>query len=303
PITTMMLVVGLISLGILAYNRMRVDIFPALNTPKIYVFFDFIGMGPDQIEGFIVNELELYFQYVDGIQDIKSRNIQQVGLCELGFFHGTDMGQAMAQVVAMSDRAMAWMPPGSLPPMIMRMDAGSVPIGYLVFTSEGNKTSIGAMGDLAQNIIRPLVQKNVPGTVAISPFGPNMRSIVINVDPQKLLSYNLNPRHVLEALKTGNVVIPSGNIYIKDSMPIVHNNATVVDIQRLGDIPLRLDQNVYIRDVATIQDSIDITYGYALVNGEIAVHLPIIKKDTGSTLKVVADVHKSMDKFRNAVPK
>ncbi len=302
PITFMMIIVGLISAGILAFTQMRVDIFPSLNTPKIYVFFDFIGMSPDQIEGFIVNELELYFQYVDGIQDIKSRNVQQVGLVELGFFHGTEMGQAMAQVVAMSDRAMAWMPPGSLPPMIMRMDAGSVPIGYLVFVSEGNKTSLGAMGDLAQNIIRPLVQKNVPGTVAISPFGPNMRSIIVNVDPRKLLQYNLNPQNVIDALKTGNVVIPSGNVYIKDSMPIVHNNATVVDIQRLGDIPVRLGQNVYLRDIATIQDDTDITYGYALVNGEKAIHLPIIKKDTGSTLTVVSDVHKSLEIFRNAVP-
>ena len=302
PITLFMIVLALVSLGGLSLARMRVDIFPSLNTPKIYIFFDFIGMSPDQIEGFIVNELELYFQYVDGIQDIKSRNIQQIGLCELGFFHDTNMGQAMAQVVAMSDRAMAWMPPGSLPPMIMRMDAGSVPIGYLVFTSEGNKTSIGAMGDLAQNIIRPLVQKNVPGTVAISPFGPNMRSIIINVDPNKLLEYNLNPMDIVEALKNGNVVIPSGNIYVKDSMPIVHNNATVVDIQRLGTIPIKLGQNVYLRDIATIQDATDITYGYALVNGEEAVHLPIIKKDTGSTLTVVSDVHKSMDQFRNAVP-
>jgi multidrug efflux pump subunit AcrB len=302
PITLMMLVLGLISLGILAYGKMRVDIFPSLNTPKIYVFFDFIGMSPDQIEGYIVNELELYFQYVDGIQDIKSRNIQQVGLVELGFFHDTDMGQAMAQVVAMSDRAMAWMPPGSLPPMIMRMDAGSVPIGYLVFTSEGEKTSIGAMGDLAQNIIRPLVQKNVPGTVAISPFGPNMRSIIVNVDPRKLLQYNLNPQQVIDALAKGNVVVPSGNIYVRDSMPIVHNNATVVDIQRLGNIPVRLGKNVYLRDIATIQDATDIDYGYALVNGQKAVHLPIIKKDTGSTLTVVADVHKSMEQFRNAVP-
>ncbi len=302
PITLMMLVVGLISLGTLSYAQMRVDIFPSLNTPKIYVFFDFIGMSPDQIEGFIVNELELYFQYVDGIKDIKSRNIQQVGLCELSFFNDTQMGQAMAQVVAMSDRAMAWMPPGSLPPMIMRMDAGSVPIGYLVFVSEGDKTSLGAMGDLAQNIIRPLVQKNVPGTVAISPFGPNMRSIIINVDPRKLLEYNLNPQDVVDALKTGNVVIPSGNIYVKDSMPMVYNNATVVDIQRLGNIPVKLGWNVYIRDVATIQDDTDITYGYALVNGQKAIHLPIIKKDTGSTLTVVADVHKSLEMFRSAVP-
>src|SRR5262245_17581340 len=301
PVTTLMLVVALISGGVLAYSRMRVDIFPSLNTPKIYVFLDYVGMSPDQMEGFIVNQLELYFQYVDGVQDIDSRNIQQVALTELSFFPGTDMGQAMAQVVAMSDRAMSWMPKGTLPPMIMRMDAGSVPVGYLVFESE--VTSLGAMGDLAQNIIRPLVQKFVPGTVAISPFGPNMRSIIVNVDPQKLLDYNLTPQQVIDALATGNTVIPAGNIYVKDAMPVVANNATVVDIHRLGDIPLRLERNVYLRDVATIQDDTDITYGYALVNGKKSVYLPIIKKDTGSTLTVVADIRKSMQLFRDAVPK
>ena len=301
PITTLMLVVALIGGGVQAYNKMRVDIFPSLNVPKIYVFLDYIGMSPDQMEGFIVNELELYFQYVDGIKDINTRNIQQVALCELSFFNDTDMGQAMAQVVAMSDRAMSWMPKGTLPPMIMRMDAGSVPVGYLVF--ESTETSLGKMGDLAQNIIRPLVQKNVPGTVAISPFGPNMRSIVVNVDPNKLLDYNLTPQQLIEALATGNTVIPAGNVYIKDSMPMVANNATVGDIQKLGSIPLRLERNVYLRDVATIQDYVDITYGYALVNGKNSVYLPIIKKDTGSTLTVVADIHKNMELFRAAVPK
>src|SRR5262249_49380480 len=151
--------------------------------------------------------------------------------------------------------------------------------------------------DLAQNIIRPLVQKNVPGTVAISPFGPNMRSIVINVDPQKLLAYNLTPQQMVEALAKGNTVVPAGNVYIKDSMPVVANNSTLVDIKKMGDIPLKLGENVYIRDVATIQDATDITYGYALVNGKKSVYLPIIKKDTGSTLTVVADVHKSMQLF------
>src|SRR5580704_12971917 len=245
PITTLMLVVALIGGGGLAYSRMRVDIFPSLNVPKIYVFLDYIGMSPDQVEGFIVNQLELYFQYVDGIEDINTRNIQQVALCELSFFPGTDMGQAMAQVVAMSDRAMSWMPKGTLPPMIMRMDSGSVPVGYLVFESE--KTSLGAMGDLAQNVIRPLVQKYVPGTVAISPFGPNMRSIIIEVNPDKLRAYNLSPEDVIDALASGNTVIPAGNIYIKDTMPMVANNATVVDIQKLGDIPLRMERNVYLR--------------------------------------------------------
>ena len=145
PITTLTLVVALISGGGLAYDRMRVDIFPSLNVPKIYVFLDYVGMSPGQMEGFIVNGIELYFQYVDGIKDINSRNIQQVSLCELSFYPGTDMGQAMAQVVAMSDRAMSWMPKGTMPPMIMRMDAGSVPVGYLVL--ESKDASLGQLGD------------------------------------------------------------------------------------------------------------------------------------------------------------
>src|SRR5215469_10939202 len=86
-------------------------------------------------------------------------------------------------------------------------------------------------------------------------------------------------------------------------VPVVANNATVVDIKRLGDIPRKLGENVYLRDIATVQDDTDITYGYALVNGKKSVYLPIIKKDTGSTLTVVSDVHKSMQLFRDAVPK
>jgi multidrug efflux pump subunit AcrB len=298
PITTLMLIVALISGGFLAYSRMRVDIFPSMNVPKIYVFLDYVGMSPDQVEGFIVNQLELYFQYVDGIQDINTRNIQQVALCELSFFPGTDMGQAMAQVVAMSDRAMSWMPKGTLPPMIMRMDAGSVPVGYLVF--ESKTVSLGDMGDLAQNIVRPLVQKYVPGTVAISPFGPNMRSIVINVDPHKLEQYNLTPKDISVALAKGHNIIPAGNIYPHDSMPLVCNNATLVDMKHIGDIPVKLGQNVYLRDVAKIIDDTDITYGYALVNGKTSVWMPVIKKPEGSTLTVVADVRKNLQMFSDA---
>ncbi len=147
------------------------------------------------------------------------------------------------------------------------------------------------------------MQKYVPGTVAISPFGPNMRSIVINVDPHKLVDYHLDPEDVIKALAQGNTIIPAGNVYLKDMMPVVANNATVVNIQHMGEIPIKTGMNVYLRDVATILDDVNITYGYALVNGKKSVYLPIIKKDTGSTLTVVADVHKSMQMFRDAVPK
>src|SRR5580698_4193689 len=135
PITTLMLVVGLIAGGGLGVKRMRVDIFPPLNEPRIYVFLQFGGMSPSQMEGLIVNQLELMFQYVDGVQGIESRSIQQVALIKLSFFPGTDMGAAEAEVVAMANRAMSRMPPGTLPPLIMRLDEGSVPVGYFVFNS------------------------------------------------------------------------------------------------------------------------------------------------------------------------
>lgn len=300
PVTILMMVVGIIAGGVLALTQMRVDIFPPLNQPRIYVFLQFGGMSPGQMEGLIVNQFELNFQYVDGVAEIESRSIQQIALIKLSFFPGTDMGAAQAEVVAMANRAMARMPPGTLPPMIMRMDAGSVPAGFLVFRSK--TTPLGMVADVAQNIVRPLVQANVPGTVAVSPFGPNVRSILVKVDPQRLQSYNLSPQDVVDSLMTGNVVVPAGNLYIKDQMPLVPTNALAEDIQTLGSIPLKMGANLYIRDVATIVDGTDVDYGCATVNGEKSVYLPIIKKDTASTLTVVADIRGSMQKFRDAVP-
>jgi multidrug efflux pump subunit AcrB len=135
PITMMMIVVALIGGGSLALTKMRVDIFPPLNLPRIYVYLQYGGMSPYQMEGLIVNQFELYFQYVDGVSAIESHSIQQCALVKLSFFPGTDMGLAMAQVSAMSFRAMSVMPIGTLPPLIIRMDAGSVPVGYLVLKS------------------------------------------------------------------------------------------------------------------------------------------------------------------------
>ena len=301
PITTLVLVAALIGGGLLALDRMRVDIFPSMNTPRIYVFLQYGGMSPSQMEGFVVCQFELLFQYVDGIKEIKSRNIQQISLVEISFHPGTEMGQAMGQVVAMANRAMSRMPPGTLPPMVMRLDAGSVPAGFLVL--EGKTTPIGMVADVAQNIIRPLVLQNVPGTVAVSPFGPNVRSILVNCDPLKLEAYNLTPHDVTNSIMAGNAVVPAGNVYIKDSMPMVPNNATVRDISELGKIPLKLGANVYVRDVATIQDVTDLDFGDALVNGKSSVYLPIIKKSTASTLNVVADIRKSLPLFRDVVPK
>src|SRR5262249_38513643 len=158
----------------------------------------------------------------------------QIALIKLSFYPGTNMAEALAAVVSQANRAQASMPPGTLPPQIMRMDAGSVPIGYLVLSGKGE--SLGTLADLAQQRIRPLLQANVPGTVGTAPFGSNVRAIVVSVDPDRLRSYNLAPNDIVKALVAGNAIVPAGNLYIKDEMPLVPINAMVTDPQEIGTI-------------------------------------------------------------------
>jgi multidrug efflux pump subunit AcrB len=300
PVTQLMLVVTLLGGGALALSRMRVDIFPALNEPQIYVINNYAGMDPSQIEGFITNVYELNFQYVDGLERIESKNVQNLVLLKLVFYPGTDMASAMSQVVSLTNRARGQMPPSVLPPFVMRFDAANVPIGYLVLDSP--RRELGELTDLAMVRIRPLLGERVPGTVSFSPFGSNTRAIVIKVDPDRLRAYNLSPEDVVTALTTGNIVSPSGNLYSEGQMPLVPTNAMVEDPHDLGQIPITPGKNVYIRDVAVIQDTTDINYGCALVNGRKSVYLPVVKKDTASTLTVVRQVNEALPMFRSVVP-
>src|SRR5271170_6212043 len=250
PITMVMLVVTLVGGGALALYSMRVDIFPPINQPSIYVFTNYGGYDPGQMEGLLVSQFEFWFQFVDGVRNMESKSIQQVAVIELSFYPDTDMSKAMSQVVSVASRAQAGQPDGTLPPLIMQMDPGNVPVGYLVFKSKTR--SLGEIGDLAKNQVGPLLQTYVPGTVATAPFGSAIRAITVSADPDKLRSYNLTPQDVVNAINRGNAVSPSGNLYIKDAMPLTPPNAMVRDPKGWGAIPIIPGRDVYLRDVATI---------------------------------------------------
>src|SRR5512142_158945 len=154
PLTVIVAVISVGLLSILALQRMPVDIFPNLNLPVIYVAQPYGGMDPSQMEGYLVFYYEYHFLYIGGIEHVESKSIQNVGLIKLQFHPGTDMSQALAQTVSYVNRARAFMPPGTVPPFVVRFDAGSVPVGYLVFSSDTR--GVGEIQDLALNRIRPL---------------------------------------------------------------------------------------------------------------------------------------------------
>src|SRR5271167_784701 len=146
PITVMMLVLALALGGLFSIYQMQKDIFPSLNQPQLYVIHGYGGMDPKQIEGLITNVYELFFQYINGGEHVESKSIQSMVMLKIYFQPGTNMAAATAQTVAYCNRALAVMPVGSLPPYVIRLDAGSLPVGYLVFASKTK--SVGQMQDL-----------------------------------------------------------------------------------------------------------------------------------------------------------
>src|SRR6202795_2693229 len=136
PVTVLVLVLATVLTGILAIQRMPRDIFPDLGVPVLYVAQPYGGMDPAQMEGYLTYYYEYHFLYITGIEHVESKSIQGAALIKLQFHPGTDMAAAMAETVSYVNRARAFMPPGTIPPFIMRFDAGSVPVGQLVFSSD-----------------------------------------------------------------------------------------------------------------------------------------------------------------------
>ncbi len=301
PISVIVLVIGVALCSILALTRIPIDIFPNLNLPVIYVAQPYGGMSPAQMEGYLVYYYEYHFLYITGIESVESKSIQNVGLLKLTFHPGTDMSQAMAQTVGYVDRARAFMPPGTVAPFIMRFDAGSVPVGYLVFSS--TTKSVAEIQDLALNRVRPLFA-TLPGVSAPPPFGGAARTIVVSVDPDRLRAYRMAPEEVVQALNTGNTIVPAGNVRTGDLLRLAPINSVVTNIRDLQNLPIRTGAGptVFLRDVGTIEDSSDIITGYAEVNGRRTVYIPVTKRADASTLSVVNEVKVSLSQFQSVVP-
>jgi multidrug efflux pump subunit AcrB len=297
-----MLVLGAGLTSTLALQRMRADILPNLGTPVLYVAQAYGGMDPAQMEGYLTNYYEFHFLYINGIDHVESKSIQDIGLVTLYFHPGTDMAQALAETVAQVNRARAFMPPGTVPPVVLRQDAGSMPVGYVTFASDTR--SLNEIQDLALFRVRPMFG-TLPGVSGRPPFGGNQRTIVISADPNRLRAYGVSADDVIQAVAKNNLIVPSGYIRIGDQARAAPINAVVRDIEELLDIPIGVGagpQAVFLRDVGTVQDTMDILTGYAMVDGRRSVYLPVIKRADASTLDVVAEVRNALPRMQALVP-
>jgi multidrug efflux pump subunit AcrB len=301
PITILVLVAGLVFFGIGAVRTIKIDIFPNLNLPVIYISHPYGGFTPDQMETYFGKQYVNLLLYVSGVKSIESRNIQGLTLIKLTFYEGTNMAQAAAEVVSYANRAQASFPPGSQPPFILRFDASTLPVGQLVLSSPTRSNN--ELQDLANVYVRAQFA-SVPGLVSPAPFGGNARTIVIKADPDLLRAHNLSVDQLVQALDLNNQATPSGNVRIGDKNYFTPTNSTIEKVKDFENIPIYYNgvQNIYLRDVAKVEDAADITAGYALINGKRSDYLPITKSATASTWSVVQDLKKAIPRFQAQLP-
>lgn len=301
PITIMVAVLAIAYFSFTAIRKINVDIFPKIELPAIYVALPYGGLTPAYMDGFMANEFQKVLIFVSGVKDIDFKSVQGFTLMKLTFYPGTDMAQAAAELSAQVSRAMGFLPPGAVPPQVVRFDGSSLPIGQLVF--ESSQRSITELQTLALTRVRPMFV-NIPGVTAPAPFGGNARTIVVKVNQEMMQSYGFSAEEITMAIAQNNLPSPAGNIRIGQQNLMAPVNSMARSPEEFLNIPVRTTNGttVFIKDIATVEDAADITVGYAVVNGKRSVYLPVIKKADASTLKVVENLKQAIPMLEAALP-
>ena len=301
PIMMVVIFASLLIFALMSLTKIPIDIFPKLNQPAIYIVEPYGGMSPQQMEGFFSTGLQDLFLYINGIKNIESKNIQGLTLMKLTFYEGTDMAEASSQVAVYVNRALKFFPNGALPPLVVRYDASSLPVGELVF--ESKTKSLNEIFELASVRTRPMFA-SVQGLSATPPMGGNARSILIDIDPDKVREYDVSPEEVVAAMAKGNVMAPSGLLRVGGTMYLTTINSLEPTIEEFSKLPVKVkgDKNVFVSDIAKVVDDADMRVSYALINGRRSVYIPVVKTADASTWEVVKNLKARIPEMQSLLP-
>ena len=295
PYFTIVVCLVLFVIGVTSLLRMPVDLFPPINLPEVVVATFYSGMPPQDIEIDITNPLERFFTLASGIDHMESRSLLGVSIIKIYFQPGTS---ADADVTEISNLALAdlkRLPPGTLPPVVLKFDASSLPVCLLTVKGQG-LTEI-QLHDYAQFAIRNQIAV-VKGAEIPPPFGGKYRQAMVYVDPYKLFSRQMTPMDVVEAVNQSNLILPAGDVKMGPYDYFVYSNSLVNQAKDLNDVPIKTVGSswVTVGDVGKAEDANQIQYNIVRVDGQKSCYIPIMKQggDT-NTIEVVNGVRKLKD--------
>src|SRR5438132_4301497 len=271
-ICLMVMVVGATSL-----LRMPVDMFPAMNIPVVVVATFYSGMPPEQIETDITSRFERFFTLGAGIEHMESRSLPGVSIIKVYFQPGTNPDSAVTTVSNLAMAQLRRLPPGTLPPVVLKFDASSLPVCLVTFKGEGLDET--QLRDLAQFQVRNQIA-SVPGASVPQPFGGKYRQIMVYSDPYKLEARQLSLMDVVRTVNTANLILPAGDVQLGPLDYNIYTNSqlrTVADINRL---PLKTvgQASVRVSDIGFAKDAQQIQNNVVRVDGQRSVYIPVLKQ-------------------------
>jgi multidrug efflux pump subunit AcrB len=297
PYFIIVVCLALAVIGVTSLARMPVDLFPTINLPEVVVATFYSGMPPEDIETDITNPLERFFTLASGIDHMESRSLLGVSIIKVFFQPGTS---ADADVTELSNLALAdlkRLPPGTLPPVVLKFDASSLPV--CLVTVKGHGLNETQLHDLAQFTIRNQIAV-VKGAEIPPPFGGKYRQVMVYVDPYKLLSRQLSPMDVVGSVNNSNVILPAGDVKIGPNDYYVYSNSLVKQVQDLNSIPIKTigSRSVMLSDIGEAKDASQLQYNIVRVDGQRSCYIPIMKQggDT-NTIEVVDGIRNLIDRL------
>jgi multidrug efflux pump subunit AcrB len=278
-------------LGGVSVVQMPVDMFPSMNIPVVVVATFYAGMPPEQIEGDITYHLERFFTLASGIDHIESRSLNGVSIIRVYFQSNTNADIDAATIANLAVSDMKDLPPGTLPPVVLKSDASSLPVCLVTMNGEG--MSDGDLKDIAQNFVRNQLA-SVPGASIPQPFGGPWRQIQFYVDPYKLEARQISPMDVVRSLNQANVILPAGDVQIGNLDYNIYSNAQF-NLKDASQYPVKMngENPVLMSDIGQLKDAHALQYNVVHVNGQRSVYLPVMKQGGDSnTISVVDGVRK-----------
>lgn len=284
-------------LGTVSVLRMPVDMFPSINIPVVVVATFYSGMPPEQVENSITFRLERFLTLGSGIEHIESRSLTGVSIIKVFFHPGTNPDAAVAMVGGLATAEMSRLPPGTLPPVVLKFDASSLPVCLLTLGGEG--LSETQLKDVAQNVIRNQLA-GVPGASVPQPFGGRGRQMMLYADPYKLEAHQLSLMDVVRTIGESNVILPAGDVQLGRFDYNIYTNSMLGGEADINQVPLKMvgQSPVRVSDIGVAKDSQTLQYNVVRVNGQRSVYLPILKQGGDSnTIEVVEGIRKKVGKL------
>ncbi len=298
PFLIIVICLGIAIVGTVALVRMPVDLFPPINIPVVVIATFYSGMPPQQIETNITNPFERWFTLASGVDHIESRSLPGVSLIKIYFQPGTNADADLSTVSNLAMADLRRLPPGTLPPVVLKFDASSLPVCLITLKGEGlNETQLH---DLGQYNVRNQIA-NVPGASVPQPFGGKYREIMVYVDPFKLQAHQLSPMDVVREVNESNLILPTGDVKIGPFDYNLYSNSQAPTAASINGMPLKSvgQSSVLVGDVGKAVDAQAIQTNIVRVDGQPSVYLPILKQ--GGDTNTIAVVQGIKDALKHLV--